>query len=89
MVNHVVSGCGVQFVLYFEKDLYQLLEIQIHLFLSNHPGTEKTNATLQQYLRCYVNYQQNNWPDILPLAVFGYTHSVHVSTGMYPFQIMY
>lgn len=29
-----------------EKELYQLLEIQIHLFLPNHPGTEKANATL-------------------------------------------
>ena len=32
--------------------------------------TERTNAILEQYLRAYVNYQQDKWTELLPLAEF-------------------
>jgi len=32
--------------------------------------TERTNQTLEQYLRCYLNCRQNNWVELLPLAQF-------------------
>jgi hypothetical protein len=32
--------------------------------------TEYTNATLEQYLQAYCNYQQNNWKQLLPIAEF-------------------
>ncbi|XP_063003606.1 growth hormone-releasing hormone receptor [Elgaria multicarinata webbii] len=41
--------------------------------------TERTNGTLEQYLRCYSNYQQDNWAGLLPLAEFAYNNSVHAS----------
>ena len=34
--------------------------------------TEWINQTLEQYLHCYINYQQNNWVELLPLAQFAY-----------------
>ena len=34
--------------------------------------TEQINQTLEQYLCCYINYQQNNWVELLPLAQFAY-----------------
>ena len=37
--------------------------------------TERTNAILEQYLRAYVNYQQDNWTELLPLAEFSYNNS--------------
>jgi hypothetical protein len=37
--------------------------------------TEKTNSTLEQYLRICVNYLQNNWADLSPLAKFAYNNS--------------
>ena len=34
--------------------------------------TERLNQTLEQYLRHYVNYTQNNWAALLPVAQFAY-----------------
>ena len=51
--------------------------------------TERVNQVLEQYLRCYINYQQTDWVDLLPLAEFAYNNSVHASSGMTPFQVIY
>jgi len=37
-----------------------------------HP--EWTNTLLEQYLRAYINYQQDNWCHYLPLAEFAYNN---------------
>ena len=50
--------------------------------------TERTNQTLEQYLRCYVNYQQNNWVELLPIAQFAYNNSTAV-TNISPFYANY
>jgi predicted NAD/FAD-binding protein len=47
--------------------------------------TERQNQTLEQYLRAYVNYLQDDWVHWLPLAEFTYNNSVHTSTSLMPF----
>jgi hypothetical protein len=44
---------------------------------------------MEQYLREYVNYEQDDWVDLLPLAQFAYNNSIHASTRMTPFFAMY
>jgi hypothetical protein len=44
--------------------------------------TERQNQTLEKYLRAYVNYQQDDWVTLLPLAEFVYNNIVHASTGV-------
>jgi hypothetical protein len=44
--------------------------------------TECTNATLEQYLWAYCNYQQNNWKQLLPIAEFCYNNTKSESTGV-------
>ena len=39
-----------------------------------HGQTERTNAILEQYLRAYINYQQDDWCGYLPLAAFAYNN---------------
>lgn len=51
--------------------------------------TEEQNSTLEQYLQSYVNYQQDNWALLLPLAEFVYNVSSHSSTGRSPFEVIY
>ena len=51
--------------------------------------TERVNQTLEQYLRIFCNYQQDNWQQLLPLAEFAYNNSVHASTGQTPFFANY
>ena len=47
--------------------------------------TERTNQILEQYLRIYVNYEQNDRINLLPLAEFAYNNTTQSATGMSPF----
>ena len=47
--------------------------------------TKCTNQTLEQYLRVYCNYQQDNWSSLLPLAEFAYNIAPSATTGISPF----
>ena len=47
---------------------------------------ERQNQILEQYLRSYINYQQNNWIWWLPLAEFAYNNAPHAMTGKSLFQ---
>ena len=58
-----------------------------------HPQTdgqrERTNVILEQYLRAYVNYQQDNWTELLPLAEFAYNNSKQLTIKYTPFFANY
>ncbi|KAL2014424.1 hypothetical protein VTN00DRAFT_1949 [Thermoascus crustaceus] len=42
--------------------------------------TEWMNQTLEQYLHCYINYQQDNWVELLPMAQFAYNSAKNKTT---------
>jgi IS30 family transposase len=68
--EEIVSDRGPQFASKFWHRLFELLGIDIRLFSAfHHPETdgqtERTNQTLEQYFRCTVNYQQDDWLDLL------------------------
>jgi hypothetical protein len=50
-----------------------------------HGQTERTNAILEQYLRAYCNYQQDNWKQLLPIADFCYNNTQSETTKVTPF----
>lgn len=50
---------------------------------------ERMNRTLGALLRQYVNADQDNWDDILPICAMAYNGSVHSSTGFSPYYLMY
>src|SRR5882672_8323117 len=47
--------------------------------------TEWVNQILEQYLGVYINYQQDDWVDFLPLAEFAYNNTSHSATMVTPF----
>jgi hypothetical protein len=47
--------------------------------------TEQQNRTLEQYLRSFINYRQDDLVEWLPLAEFAYNYSVHAPIGVNPF----
>jgi hypothetical protein len=51
--------------------------------------TERTNQSLEGYLRLYCNYQQDNWSDLLPIVEFAYNNSPHSTTQVSPFFTNY
>ena len=69
----VVSNQGLQFIAEFTRELYHILGIKIAATTAYHPQgdgqTERVNQELEQYLRIFVNQRQDDWMDLLPLAV--------------------
>jgi len=67
----------------------QLLGIKANLSTAYHPETdgqtERVNQILEQYLHVYINYQQDNWVNLLPLAEFAYNNTSHSATMVTPF----
>ena len=51
--------------------------------------TERMNQTLECYLRCYLNYQQDDWVMLLPSAQYACNRSRNASTGQIPFEVVY
>ena len=51
--------------------------------------TERTNQTLEQYLRSYINYLQTDWANLLPVAEFAYNNSYHTAIKCSPFFALY
>jgi hypothetical protein len=43
------------------------------------------NAIMEQYLRAYVNYLQDDWADWLLLAKFAANNQASKTTGISPF----
>ena len=51
--------------------------------------TEQVNQALEQYLRCYVDYNLSNWSDLLPSAEFAYNNQAHKGIKESPFFLEY
>ena len=47
--------------------------------------TERFNATMEEYLRLYVNHHQDDWVDWLPLCEFAANNAVSETTQVSPF----
>src|SRR5256714_10914032 len=75
----IVSDRGTQFVSKFTCALLGLCDITANRSTSFHPEsdgqTERVNQTLEQYLRIYCDYHQDNWSQLLPLAEFVYNNA--------------
>jgi hypothetical protein len=89
----IVSDRGPQFVSKFWQSFCTRLGIKSSLSTAYHPETdgqsERVNQVLEQYLRCFLNYHQDNWIQLLPLAEFAYNNSLHASTNLTPFFANY
>jgi Integrase zinc binding domain len=87
--SHVTSDRGSEFVSHFFRSLGKALDMNLHFTSGYHPEadgqTERTNQTLEQYIRIYCNYQQDNWKQLLPLAEFAYNNAPNATTGVSPF----
>src|SRR6202043_4076371 len=87
--SHVTSNCGSEFFSHFFCSLGKVLNMTLHFtsgyHLEGNRQTERTNQTLEQYLRCYCNYQQDNWSELLPLVEFAYNNAPSTTMGISPF----
>ena len=42
---------------------------------------------MKDYFRAFVNYEQNDWAKLLPMAEFAYNNAKNTSTGYTPFEL--
>ena len=91
--DDIISDRGPQFISRFWRSLFEILKVDIKLSSAFHPQTdgqtERVNQVLEQYLRCTINYQQDDWTSYLSLAEFAYNNSIHASTQQTPFYANY
>jgi hypothetical protein len=89
----IVSDRGTQFVSAFHDELCSQLKIDPRFSTGYHPETdgqtENANAAMEQVLRAYTNYQQNDWVQWLPIAQFEANNTVSESTGVSPMMACY
>ena len=87
--QHITCDRGSEFTSHFFRALSDALGIKLHFTAAYHPPadgqTERVNQTLEQYLRMYCSYQQDNWSLLLPLGEFAYNNAPNATTGTSPF----
>jgi len=80
----------VQFIAGMMKELNYMLGIDTKLSIAYHLQTdgqiERMNQDLKQYLRVFIDHQQEQWPDWLVIAKFAYNNKVQTSTKVLPFR---
>ena len=87
----VISDRGSQFISNFMKELCNQLGIKRNPSTAYHPQTdsqtERVNQEMEQYLRLYISYRQDDWAEWLPMVEFAHNNRQHSSTGKSPFFV--
>jgi len=77
----------------FWESLCKMLVVKRRMSTAYHPPTdsqsERINQVLEGYLRTFVNYDQNNWYQLLKLAGQAYNNSATNTHKMTPFFANY
>jgi transposase InsO family protein len=91
--NDIISDRGSQFTSKFWQSLFKILKVKIKLSSAYHSQIdgqiERVNQVMEQYLCCTINYHQDKWTELLPLAEFAYNNTFQGSTQQTPFFANY
>lgn len=91
--DNIVSDRDKLFVSKFWQGLMQRMGVKSKLSTAFHPQTdgqtERLNQILGTYLRSFVNFEQDNWLELLPTAQIAYNTTVVESTKVSPFFALY
>jgi RNase H-like domain found in reverse transcriptase/Reverse transcriptase (RNA-dependent DNA polymerase)/Integrase zinc binding domain len=90
--RRVISDRDTRFTSKFTTALCKRLSIDQNLSTAYHPQTdgqaERTNQWLEQYLRIYSNFQQNDWATWLPVAQYVHNTWPSSTTGFTPSDLL-
>lgn len=88
--QQIITDRDKLFTSNFWKALMDKLGLKHKLSTAFHPQTdgqtERLNQTLEQYLRSYVSWKQDDWVELLPMAQWAYNSSDIESIKMSPFK---
>jgi hypothetical protein len=89
----IISDRDAKFTSRFWKAITKTMGIKLAMSTEFHPEsdgqTEHANRTLEDYLRAFVGYKQNDWDQYLSMAEFVCNNSRNTSTGYTPFMMNY
>ena len=81
------------FISNFWLSLCYHLWIKLRYSTAYHSQTneqiKRQNQILESYLRCYINYQQNNWTQWLSITEFVYNNNIHAIIDKSFFELMF
>ena len=93
VLTEIISDKDIRFKSKFWQILMTLKKMKTKISTTKHSQMndqiEQLNQIMKQYLKCYVNYQQNNWVKLLSAAQFAYNNSIQTSTEISLFQAEY
>jgi hypothetical protein len=86
--KRLVSDRRPQFVSDLFRSFLALVNTQVNLSTAHHPetdgSTEIANSIIQQCIRVYCSYQQDDWSNLISLAEFTYNNTHHSTINMAP-----
>ncbi len=89
--DSIVSDQGSVVTSKFWSSLCYFLRIKQRFFTAFQPQTdgqtEIQNSTMEAYIRAFVNFEQDEWAGLLPMAEFAYNNVQNASTGHTPFEL--
>jgi hypothetical protein len=89
----IVSDRDSKFTSRFWRTLFADLGTKLAMSTAFHPQTdgqtERANRTLEDMLRAFVGYRQNDWDQHLVAAEFACNNAVNSSTSLSPFRLNY
>ena len=89
----IVSDRGPQFVSSFWSAFCQIIGTKVKLSTAYHKETdgqtEIMNKYIDQRLRPFVNYYQDNWSELLPMIDRAQATLPHSSIGISPYQVLF
>ncbi len=87
----IVTDRGSLFTFKFWSLLCYFPGIKKKLSTVFHPQTdsqtERQNSSMEAYLRAFVNWEQDDWARLLPMAEFAYNNAKNACTGHTPFEL--
>ena len=93
MPRGIVTDRSSVFTSEYWSDFAFEARVKLRLSTAFHPQTdgqtERSNQSLEQYLRCFAAEVQEDWPAKLAAAEFAQNNSVHYATRMSPFENLY
>ena len=91
--KRIITDRGPQFASRYLRRIYEGIGVKPSMSTAFHPQTdgqtERWNQEIEQYLRIFVDYRQEDWTDLLPIAEFALNSRVHSATSQSPFFLNY
>src|SRR5271170_171828 len=87
----IISDRDAKFTSHFWQTLFKQLGTKTAMSTAFHlqidRQTERLNRTLEEMLRAYVTYKQDQWDKYLPATEFTYNNSKQALTGFTSFEL--